>query len=146
LVVAGNALRDARTRPWAAPRTWRPPGRSEGALLEVRDLAVMDAVDGVSFEIARGEAVALVGESGAGKTLTALAILGLVESTGTRAFAGRRIGYVAQQPGLDPTVRVGALVGEAVRHHGGSVEQLFERVQLPETAARRFPHELSGGM
>jgi peptide/nickel transport system permease protein len=136
-------------------------------------------VTDLSFTIRQGEALAVLGESGCGKTITALAVLGLLPAGGRRAggrvllggqdltglsarqlaaFRGRRIGYVAQDPmvSLDPAVTVGSQIAEAVRHHTGcrrtdarrrSVE-LLDSVNLPEPAqlARRYPHQLSGGM
>ncbi|MFN8876350.1 MAG: ABC transporter ATP-binding protein [Gemmatimonadota bacterium] len=128
-------------------------------LLEVRDLRVefdtaagpARAVDGVSFAIAAGETVALVGESGCGKSVTAAALLGLVDPPGTvragritfegrdcttldeRAWTpirGRRIGLVFQAPSsaLTPVRSVGAHLVEAVRAH--------ERVSVAEAERR----------
>ncbi len=119
------------------------------SLLEARDLAVefprgrrttVRPVDGVSLALAKGQALALVGESGCGKSLTALALLGLAPAPGRilrgavllggtdllalperrrREFRGRRIGYVPQEAGgaLDPVLTVGAQLGEALRVH-----------------------------
>jgi peptide/nickel transport system ATP-binding protein len=127
-------------------------------LLAVRDLAVAFDVDGtaqsavreVSFEIARGEVVALVGESGSGKTVTALALLGLLPGnaavTGSIEFdaqdlgslsererrrtRGRRIGMVFQDPvaALDPVFTVGYQMGEVVR----LAEPKLTRAQVSE--------------
>jgi peptide/nickel transport system permease protein len=134
----------------AAPPAGAPERDStpvEGPLLSVRDLTVrfgegegFAVVDGVSFEVERAETVGLVGESGCGKTMTALALLGLVPSPGRvaggsiglgghdllpggerafRAVRGKRIGMVAQEPmvALDPCFRVGSLLREALRQH-----------------------------
>lgn len=119
------------------------------ALLEVRDLRValdigaapVHAVDGVGFEVRDGETLALVGESGCGKTLTALALLDLLprptariaggsirwrgtELVGSgsrrlRRLRGQEIGFVFQEPqsSLNPVQRVGAQVVEAIRAH-----------------------------
>lgn len=117
------------------------------ALLEVRDLSVelpfagrfVPAVDGVSFDLAAGEAVALVGESGCGKTLTGRALLGLapegarvrgsirlrgVELGGSkeeewRRVRGRELALVFQEPGaaFDPVATVGSQILEAVQAH-----------------------------
>ena len=160
--------------------------RTLSALLQVHDLRVhypgaegpLRAVDGLTFEIERGETYALVGESGCGKSATALAILRLVEpgriAGGRLRFEGRelldldekqmrsvrgaRIGMVFQEPAaaLDPVMRVGSQVAEALRIHRriGRREALDEAVRLlgvvalpdPERQARAYPHELSGGM
>ena len=103
-----------------------PAGPGAAPLLSVRSLAVAfggtRVVDGVSFDVARGEVVALVGESGSGKTVTALSVLGLVPPPGARVggevvFEGREIG---------------ALSGEELRHlRGGGVGFVF---QEPESA------------
>jgi peptide/nickel transport system permease protein len=136
-------------------------------------------ISGVTFDVHRGETVALVGESGCGKTMTAMAILGLLPPGGyvqggrmlfegrdlTRCtererarIRGREIGLVSQEPmvGLNPVFRVGWQIAQAVRqHHGVSrraaaarAVELLELVRLPEAdvVARRYPHELSGGM
>ncbi len=117
-------------------------------LLQVRDLRTrilgngvpVRAVDGVSFDIAAGETYALVGESGCGKSMTALSIMrllpeqaeiagGRVELDGEDLFAlpeakmrdvrGRRVAMIFQEPGLslNPVMTVGAQIAEAVRRH-----------------------------
>ncbi|MGZ4292112.1 MAG: ABC transporter ATP-binding protein [Gaiellaceae bacterium] len=132
------------------------------------------AVDGVSFGIAAGEMVALVGESGCGKTSTAQAVMRLVDpDAGAIRFEGRdltdlgvralrplrrRIQMVYQDPyeSLDPRLRVRQAVEEPLAIHriGGSrterearVREALERVELtpPELYLDRYPHELSGG-
>ena len=130
------------------------------------------AVDGVSFEIARGETLGLVGESGCGKSTTGLALLRLVEPTaGTVRFAStdlgelsreelrrwrRRAVMIFQDPyaSLDPRLSVGEAVGEALDIHDlhqGKAErrrriaELLERVGLHPDVAERYPHEFSGG-
>lgn len=98
-------------------------------------------VQDVSFDVARGEAVGLVGESGCGKTLTGLALLGLLPAGGQvvsgrieingvdvatmsgsarRALRGSTIAFISQDPmaALDPNFSVGSQIGEAVRVHG----------------------------
>ncbi len=162
-------------------------------LLEVEDLVVhypvprgiigtitrakpetVHAVDGVSFELAAGEMVALVGESGCGKTSTAQAVMRLVDAEGGAIrFEGRdltglgvralrplrrRIQMVYQDPyeSLDPRFRVRQAVEEPLAIHrlGGSkeerearVREALARVELtpPELYLDRYPHELSGG-
>lgn len=151
-------------------------------LLAVEDLEVAfgaaRAVRGVSFTLARGETLALAGESGCGKSLTIRALLGLlppgaraagrVTWEGTelltlpererRAFRGRRLGLVPQEPAaaLNPVLGVGEQVAEALRWHRGlgrhaaraEAVRLLAEVRLPDAAARAAdpPHRLSGGM
>lgn len=200
-VLLGNAIRDMTTERWAgsqlAARRTRPMRSTTGGqterlpesdpLLAVDHLSVGFAgprgatpvVADLSFDIRRGETVALLGESGCGKTVTALAILGMLPGVGHQtggrcvlggqdlgsmsdkdlaAIRGRKIGYVAQDPMLsfDPTFTIGAQIAEAVRHHTGAgraaarrrVVELLDEARLPEPAevAKRYPHQLSGGM
>jgi len=166
---------------------------AEPALLEVEDLVVrypihrgmvgaatrrprrnVHAVEGVSLSLRQGEMLALVGESGCGKTTTAQAVLRLVDPvSGSIRFDGRdivplgarelrplrrRIQVVYQDPyeSLDPRFRVRAAVEEPLLIHrlGGSkkerlarVQEALRRVELspPELYLERYPHELSGG-
>lgn len=107
----------------------------------------------VSFEIPEDGRVALVGESGCGKSVTSLAIGGLVdraEISGTIEGAPR-IAYVFQNPmqSLNPVMRVGAQVAEGMRFKvQGSrfkVGELLKAVGLPEGMERKYPCEMSGG-
>jgi peptide/nickel transport system ATP-binding protein len=144
----------------------RFPVRTSSGKREVR------AVDGVSFEVARGETLGLVGESGSGKSTTGLALLRLVNpSAGTVRILGedvtswprrrlrslrRRVAMVFQDPqsSLDPRHSIGSSIEEPIRVHRlrddasarrARVHELLEQVGLPADAAARHPHELSGG-
>ncbi len=156
-------------------------------LLEVRDLAkhypvrsgmiiarqtgTVRAVDGVSFHVDRGETLALVGESGCGKSTTARLALRLIEpSAGSIRFDGadvttiggaalralrRRAQIVFQDPyaSLNPRMSVGETIAEPMIVHGvgdaaarrARVEELLALVGLAPFHAARFPHEFSGG-
>ena len=142
-----------------------------GGLLR-REVGRVHAVDGVSFDIAPGETLGLVGESGCGKSTTGRCILRLIEPTGGSVrFAGqevtglsgealralrRDIQIIFQDPfaSLNPRHTVGAIVGEAMvihrlartrREREDKVAHLLETVGLKPDQARRFPHEFSGG-
>ncbi len=153
-------------------------------LLQVRDLRVWlrrdgletAVVDTVSFSLARGETLAVAGESGCGKTVTALALgrllprrlfrqqgearlegddlLALDEKDIVRE-RGRGLAYVFQDPStaLNPVMQTGAQVAEAARLHGlnqpraAALEFLrMAGLSDPAQCARSYPHELSGGM
>jgi oligopeptide/dipeptide ABC transporter ATP-binding protein len=129
------------------------------------------AVDGVSFEVQRGETLGLVGESGSGKTTTGRVLLRLDEPTsGTVAFDGRDVGalereglralrrraqIVFQDPyaSLNPRMPVGATLREVLRVHrlargdaaDRRVRELLDIVGLAAAHAGRYPHEFSGG-
>jgi len=155
------------------------------ALLEVQDLvkhytssglfgraaAPVRAVEGVSFHVGRGETLALVGESGCGKSSVGRTILRLQEPTsGQATFEGtdvftldraslrrlrRRMQIIFQDPysSLNPRMTVGAAVAEGIEIHGLArgadvgrrVAALLEEVGLDSGYARRYPHEFSGG-
>ncbi|UOX87147.1 ABC transporter ATP-binding protein [Amycolatopsis sp. FBCC-B4732] len=136
--------------------------------LSVRGLGVSSLVRDVSFEIGAGERVGLIGESGSGKSLTALSIMGLLPEE-LRASGSVRLGdrellgmsekdlsrlrgdelaMVFQEPmtALNPAMRVGRQVTEPGRIHGRrrSADELLGAVGLAGTA-RAYPHQLSGG-
>jgi oligopeptide/dipeptide ABC transporter ATP-binding protein len=139
--------------------------------LTVRDLSVrysgLTAVDGINLDVADGEILALVGESGCGKTSLARALLGLLpataETTGSARLGddelagradwtgvrGKQIAIVPQgaMTGLSPVHRIGAQLDEMITLHGGRATpaELLERVSLGEGMLRSYPHELSGG-
>jgi peptide/nickel transport system ATP-binding protein len=157
------------------------------ALLEVNDLkkhfavrsgplglgsARVYAVDGVSFEIARGETLALVGESGCGKSTVGRAILRLFDitagqvvldgrriddlSTGALRPLRRRVQVVFQDPfaSLNPRMRVRDILAEPMRNFdlaaspadvAARIDALLDKVRLSRAVAQRWPHELSGG-
>lgn len=130
------------------------------------------AVDGVSFDIARGETLALVGESGCGKSTVGKAVLRLFDitagqivldgqriddlSAATLRPMRRRLQVIFQDPfsSLNPRLSVRELIAEPIRNFGlasskadldRQVAELLDRVQLPRDAAGRWPHEFSGG-
>jgi oligopeptide transport system ATP-binding protein len=130
------------------------------------------AVDRVSFDVAAGETLGVVGESGCGKSTTGRCLLRLIEPTsGTVWFDGkdvmaldhqalrslrRDMQIIFQDPyaSLDPRMTVGAIIGEALiihglaksaREHRDRVVQLLETVGLAADHMRRYPHEFSGG-
>jgi oligopeptide/dipeptide ABC transporter ATP-binding protein len=162
------------------------PAGAEAPLLAVSDLRVdfhtagrhVRAVDGLSYEVRRGQTVAMIGESGCGKTVSSRALMGLLPQTAhvtgsirfdgqelvglserrIREYRGAAIAMVFQDPtrSLNPTMRVGQQIVEAVRAHGGSTRdaararalELMRLVRLPAAAERfeQYPHQLSGGM
>ncbi|KVQ26826.1 dipeptide ABC transporter ATP-binding protein [Burkholderia cepacia] len=160
--------------------------RSASPILRVRDLVTrfpvksgvfgrvsqyVHAVERVSFELRAGETLALVGESGCGKSTTGRSLLRLVESqSGSIEFDGRDISalkgpdlqalrrniqFIFQDPfaSLNPRLTVGFSIMEPLLVHGvasgrdaqARVDLLLDKVGLPPEAARRYPHEFSGG-
>jgi len=159
---------------------------ANGALLSVADLRTyfpvkrgllrrtvgfVKAVDGVSFDLERGQTLGLVGESGCGKTTVGRTLLRLIPATGGRVnFEGadvfaadssslrllrRRMQIIFQDPvgSLNPRMTVGRIIGEPIHVHGlargaelhDRVAHLLTRVGLSPDYAHRYPHEFSGG-
>ena len=160
---------------------------SDNNILEVKDLQVhfpvtegllkrrvgsIAAVNGVSFHIKRGETFSLVGESGCGKSTTALSVLKMQSVTGGQIiFDGENITQhspgqmrrirqkmqmIYQDPfgSLNPRMKIGSIIGEPLRVHGlagdkekyhARISSLMKTVGLLEDMAERYPHEFSGG-
>ena len=162
------------------------PSTRNGALLRVENLTKyypirrgvlsrvvghIKAVDGVSFEVRRGETLGLVGESGCGKTTLARAILRLTDVTAGEVYFDnipvlslkpaemrglrKRMQVVFQDPygSLNPRLTVGSMIAEAVKIHKlaqgdavrARVAELLDRVGIPAEHMSRYPHEFSGG-
>lgn len=145
---------------YISPKRWLRPAKP-----------AIQAVDGVSFSVARGETLSLVGESGCGKTTTAKSVMRLVEPTsGSVELEGeelltlsphemrmrrRQLQIIFQDPyaSLNPRLTAGDIVAEPLRNFdmGAAAERrervqwLFSRVGLRPEAAKKFPHEFSGG-
>jgi oligopeptide transport system ATP-binding protein len=148
-----------------------PVGRSVGDVLRGRPGAAVRAVDGVTFQVKRGETLALVGESGCGKTTTGRCVLFLQQPTsGEVLFAGeaidprdtgalrerrKQLQIVFQDPNssLNPRMTIGQALGEVLvfhdmvpsRERDRAVAELLETVGLAGRHADRYPNELSGG-
>jgi oligopeptide/dipeptide ABC transporter ATP-binding protein len=135
-------------------------------------VSTLQALNGVDFEIGRGETLGLVGESGSGKTTVGRILVGLIPATsGTVTLFGRditgndgkaglaavraRLQFVFQDPyaALNPRMRIGAAIAEPLAIAGAHsrkdrndrVAELLELVGLPKSSVTRYPHEFSGG-
>jgi len=142
----------------------------EGVIFD-RQVGAVRAVDGVDLDIADGQTLGLVGESGCGKSTVGKAIVRLVPiTTGTVVFddielsklegaelrkARRHVQMIFQDPysSLNPRQNVGSTIAEPIKTHslrqgaavGQRVLELLDAVGLPRGAAHRYPHEFSGG-
>jgi len=153
-------------------------------LVQVKNLSIhiqtrkrtLCAVEDISFDIREGEILGIAGESGSGKSLTALSIAGLlgnnISASGNIAYngknmlalgeselqriRGKEIAMIFQEPftSLNPLVKVGAQIAETLELHGekdkavvkAKVASLMERLSLPANLTEAYPHQLSGGM
>ncbi|KGB93722.1 MULTISPECIES: dipeptide ABC transporter ATP-binding protein [Burkholderia] len=186
LLKVDGASATAPTTACAANDAQPPVDHAAPPILRVRDLVTrfpvksgvfgrvsqyVHAVERVSFELRAGETLALVGESGCGKSTTGRSLLRLVESqSGSIEFDGRDISalkgpdlqalrrniqFIFQDPfaSLNPRLTVGFSIMEPLLVHGvasggeaqARVDWLLDKVGLPPEAARRYPHEFSGG-
>ncbi|VWD53857.1 glutathione ABC transporter ATP-binding protein [Burkholderia lata] len=186
LKVEGASAAAPSSAPAANDDAQPPVDRSASPILRVSDLVTrfpvksgvfgrvsqyVHAVERVSFELRAGETLALVGESGCGKSTTGRSLLRLVESqSGSIEFDGRDISamkgadlqalrrniqFIFQDPfaSLNPRLTVGFSIMEPLLVHGvasgreaqARVDWLLDKVGLPPEAARRYPHEFSGG-
>jgi ABC-type microcin C transport system duplicated ATPase subunit YejF len=176
-VTSGEARADVQVEVGPVPAT--------GPLLEVRDLRVdfrhggrsLRAVDGLSYALPVGRTLAVIGESGSGKTVSSRAIMGLLPRSATvsgsvrfdgeellglsdkamRRHRGANIAMVFQDPSrsLNPTMRIGAQIAEAVRAHasvdrGAARDRALELLKLvrlpsPEQRLHEYAHSSPGG-
>ena len=141
-------------------------------VLEKKPRAVLHAVDGVSFEIQRGETLSLVGESGCGKSTVARLLVGLYQpSRGEVAFFGHNLREISTAAGralrqklqmifqdpyasLNPRWRVADIIAEPLKAHGllqdrqaiaARVDELLDQVRLGSADKEKYPHQFSGG-
>ena len=119
-------------------------------VIEREPRRILRAVDRVSFEVSKGETLALVGESGCGKSTVARLIAGLyAPSEGRIEFHGRRLQMIFQDPyaSLNPRWRVRKIIAEPMMFLNGGkpIGELLVQVGLSPDDAERYPHEFSGG-
>lgn len=152
------------------------PNKDAAPLLEIKDLSIrfprhgeVNVVDHVSFTVARGETMGLVGESGCGKSITALSVMGLLDPKAEvsgeilyegrdllkmsheehRALLGHEIAMIYQDAlsSLNPSMLIRTQMKQLTKRGGTrSAEELLELVGLdPKRTLESYPHELSGG-
>jgi peptide/nickel transport system permease protein len=192
LWFVGDGVRDSVAEGWIssapparrrrrspAPLAATPAETGSEDVLTVENLSVgftdgkltRTVVERVGLTVARGETVALLGESGSGKSVTAAAVMGLLPDNGTITEGTVRLGTITagsqspvrasmifQEPlaTLDPSLRVGRLLVDSLRRHRGlnraearqAAARLLAEVGINDVddVLRRYPHELSGGM
>ncbi len=135
---------DSVSRDFDVSRPWL------NRVLERQPRRILRAVDRVSFEVAKGETLALVGESGCGKSTVARLIAGLYQPTeGRIEFRGRRLQMIFQDPyaSLNPRWRVSKIIAEPMKFVAEKkpVAHFLTQVGLSPDDAARYPHEFSGG-
>ncbi len=135
---------DSVSRDFDVSRPWL------NRVLEREPRRMLRAVDRVSFELAKGETLGLVGESGCGKSTVARLIAGLYTPTeGTIEFRGTRLQMIFQDPyaSLNPRWRVQEIIAEPMKFlaHKRPVAELLVQVGLSPDDASKYPHEFSGG-
>jgi oligopeptide transport system ATP-binding protein len=168
--VAGINTQEGKT-PLLSVRNLKKYFPITSGILVQREVGQVKAVDGVSFDVYKGETLGLVGESGCGKSTTGRTVLQLYRPTaGSVTFEGvelstlkgealrkmrRRMQMIFQDPyaSLNPRMSVGRIIAEPLRVHGVGnakeqmerVQYLLERVNLNPYFVNRYPHEFSGG-
>ena len=167
----GVARKDGQTETLVEVRDLVKHFEIRGGLLGIRKIGAVQAVDGVSFDVRRGETLGLVGESGCGKTTLGKVLLRLIPPTSGKVVVNGRsifelsnremvavrrdMQIVFQDPyaSLNPRMTVGEIVGEGPFVHGlrdkrereEVVRELLSRVGLNQSHIHRYPHEFSGG-
>ena len=167
----GVARKDGQTETLVEVRDLVKHFEIRGGLLGIRQIGAVQAVDGVSFDVRRGETLGLVGESGCGKTTLGKVLLRLIPPTSGKVIVNGRsifelssremvavrrdMQIVFQDPyaSLNPRMTVGEIVGEGPFVHGlrdkrereEVVRELLSRVGLNQSHIHRYPHEFSGG-
>jgi oligopeptide/dipeptide ABC transporter ATP-binding protein len=162
---------DSTPAPLLSVRDLKKHFAARKALFSREPAQVVRAVDGVSFDVAAGETLGIVGESGCGKSTTGKLLIRLIEATsGSVLLDGvdllgldrkqmqlrrRDLGIVFQDPyaSLNPRMSIGDIIAEPLHIHGllsgperrARVAALMDKVGLPQAYLARHPHELSGG-
>ncbi len=170
--MTASTAANGHTPPLVAVRDLKKHFPIQQGIIIQRTVGYVKAIDGISFDIARGETLGLVGESGCGKSTVARTLLGLYPLTSgsilidgvdiaaadskTMQTVRRNAQIIFQDPfaSLNPRWTVNAIVGESLRVHAlirdeqgraERVKELLELVGLSGRYVNRFPHEFSGG-